>query len=315
MTAETPPPIRARGVSVRYGAKYGVREVDVDLSAGEILGIIGPNGAGKTSLVECIEGLRKRSGGEVTVFGRDPERSRVELAKRVGVQLQDSSFPTRARLSELCRLFSSFYDDPWPVDELLDRFELSGERKSYVSDLSGGERQRLALVLALLGRPELLLLDELTTGLDPAGRRSTWGLLRTLNDSGISLVLTSHSMDEIEELCDQVILLTHGSVRARGSVRDLIEMCADSHCFVLDEELATLVALDALTEITGIASATRQGRRVVVRGTPGEGYRRLREVVAAQGGDPDRIRHRPPNMEDAFLSLTGQAPEGTSGVS
>ena len=205
VSVQTPPPLRARGVSVQYGDVYGVRDVDVDLDFGEILGIIGPNGAGKTSLIECIEGLRKRSAGEISVLGLDPVRSRAKVAARIGVQLQDTSYPSRARVGELCVLFSSFYDSPRPFDELLSEFGLSDQRKTYVDRLSGGQRQKLSIVLALIGKPEVLFLDELTTGLDPVARRSTWDLLRALNEAGTAIVLSSHYMDEIEVLCDRVM--------------------------------------------------------------------------------------------------------------
>ena len=177
VSVQTPPPLRARGVSVQYGDVYGVRDVDVDLDFGEILGIIGPNGAGKTSLIECIEGLRKRSAGEISVLGLDPVRSRTKVASRIGVQLQDTSYPSRARVGELCVLFSSFYDSRRPFDELLSEFGLSDQRKTYVDRLSGGQRQKLSIVLALIGKPEVLFLDELTTGPRSCGTAFHLGLV------------------------------------------------------------------------------------------------------------------------------------------
>lgn len=304
----TPPPIRVRGASVKYGEAYGIRDVDLDLAPGEILGVIGPSGAGKTSLVECIEGLRKRSSGEISVFGFDPADSRSELASRIGVQLQDTSYPTRSRVRELCALFTSFYDNPRASNELLEQFGLSEKRNAYVNDLSGGEAQKLSLVLALIGRPDLLLLDELTTGLDPTARRATWDMLRDLNDSGTSIVLTSHFMDEVEALCDQVILLVDGRVRTRGTVGYFIDLCADSHHYFLDENLANLFDLDELIALDGIVSGSCQGRRVRLQGKFPEAHESIKLAVAGQGADPNGIRHRPPNMEDAFICLTGLTP-------
>ena len=315
MDVRTPPPIRVRGVSVKYGDIYGVREVDLDLVSGQILGIIGPNGAGKTSLVECIEGLRKRSSGEIQVFGLDPADSRAELAARIGVQLQDTSYPTRSRVRELCALFSSFYKNPRTSDELLEQFGLPDKLKTYVSDLSGGETQKLSLVLALIGRPELLILDELTTGLDPAARRATWDLLRNLNDTGTSVVLTSHYMDEVEALCDEVILLVDGQVQTRGPVSHFIDQCGDAHHFILDVDVATLFDLDELIALEGIVSGTRQGRRFQLQGRFPEGYESLKLAAAVRGADPNRIRQRPPSMEDAFIHMTGLTPEEASSVS
>ena len=294
---------------MRYGDIYGVRDVDIDLDSGEILGIIGPNGAGKTSLIECLEGLRKRSAGEVSVLGLDPVRSRAEVAARIGVQLQDTAYPSRARVGELCRLFSSFYDSPRPFDELLNAFGLGDQRKIYVDRLSGGQRQKLSIVLALIGRPEVLFLDELTTGLDPAARRSTWELLRTLNDAGTAIVLSSHYMDEIEVLCDRVMLLLDGTVRESGTVRHFIDQCAELHHYVLDEDIAEGLDIGTLADHDAVTSAERQGRRIVLKGSHPAGSEALAATLRAHGRDPSRVRHRPPSMEDAFIHLTGMSPE------
>ena len=309
LSVQTPPPLRARGVSVQYGDVYGVRDVDVDLGTGEILGIIGPNGAGKTSLIECIEGLRKRSAGEISVLGLDPARSRTKLAARIGVQLQDTSYPSRARVHELCMLFSSFYDSPTPFDDLLREFGLSDQRRAYVDNLSGGQRQKLSIVLALIGRPEVLFLDELTTGLDPAARRSTWDLLRALNEAATSILLSSHYMDEIEVLCDRVMLLLDGTVRESGTVTHFIDQCSEHHHYILDEDVAESLDLDTLVALDAIVSGERQGRRIVLRGSYPAGSEALAAALRAHGRDPSRVRHRPPNMEDAFIHLTGLSPE------
>ena len=296
-------------MSVRYGDVYGVRDVDVDLDFGEILGIIGPNGAGKTSLIECIEGLRKRSAGEISVLGLDPVRSRAEVASRIGVQLQDTSYPSRVRVDELCKLFSSFYDSPRPFDELLSEFGLNDQRKSYVDRLSGGQRQRLSIVLALIGRPEVLFLDELTTGLDPAARRSTWDLLRALNEAGTAIVLSSHYMDEVEALCDRVMLLLDGTVHESGTVRHFIDLCSEHHHYTLDGDLAEGLDLDALLQLESIVSGERHGRRIVLRGSHPAGSEALAAVLRSYGRDPTLVRYRPPSMEDAFLHLTGLSPQ------
>ena len=309
MTIQGAPPLRARGVSVRYGDVYGVRDVDVDLGFGEILGIIGPNGAGKTSLIECIEGLRKRSAGEISVLGLDPVRSRTEVACRIGVQLQDTSYPSRCRVDELCRLFSSFYDSPLPFDELLSQFGLGDQRKSYVDRLSGGQRQRLSIVLALIGRPEVLFLDELTTGLDPAARRSTWDLLRTLNEAGTAIVLSSHYMDEVEALCDRVMLLLDGTVRESGTVRHFVDLCSEHRHYTLDEDLAEGLDLDALVQLEPIVSGERHGRRMVLKGSHPAGSEAIAAVLRSHGRDPALVRYRTPTMEDAFIHLTGLSPE------
>lgn len=309
MKLNTSPPLRARKVSVKYGDFYGVRNVDVDLDPGEILGIIGPNGAGKTSLIECIEGLRKGSSGEIRLFGLDPIKHRGKLTARIGVQLQTTSYPSRTRVSEICELFAGFYESPHSFTDLLAQFELDARRTEYVDKLSGGEQQKLSLVLALIGRPEILFLDELTTGLDPVARRATWEILRTLSEAGTAIVLTSHHMDEVEMLCDRVMLLVDGAVRESGPVKHFIDQCSDWNHYVLDANIADRLDLDALQRLNHVTSAERQGRRLVLRGPYPAGYDAIAAAVRDRGGDPSQIRHKSPSMEDAFIYLTGLAPE------
>ena len=302
--------IRIRGLSIQYGPKtYGVRDVDLDVMWGEVLGVIGPNGAGKTSLVECVEGLRERSSGEVEVHGIDPARRRREVAAMIGVQLQDTSSPTRCRVQEICDLFASFYADPVPPAGLLEQFELADRAETFVEDLSGGQRQKLSLALCLIGRPRLLFLDELTTGLDPDARRSTWDLLRLLNETGTTIVLTSHFMDEIEALCDRVLLLDGGRPVLLGTIADFLAKCQDQHSYTLDDGLSRVVDATVLERLPGIVSVKAQQRRIVVKGRHPETYDGVRGVVEHSGGDPGLVRHKPPDMEDAFLHLTGRSAE------
>ncbi|WP_419839923.1 ABC transporter ATP-binding protein [Candidatus Poriferisodalis sp.] len=309
MKLNTSPPLRARKVSVKYGDLYGVRDVDVDLDPGEILGIIGPNGAGKTSLIECIEGLRKGSAGEIRLFGLDPIKHRGKLAARIGVQLQPTSYPSRTRVNELCELFTGFYESPRSFADLLAQFGLDARRTEYVDRLSGGEQQKLSLVLALIGRPEILFLDELTTGLDPVARRATWEILRTLSEAGTAIVLTSHHMDEVETLCDRVMLLVDGAVRESGTVKHFIDQCSDWNHYVLDANIGDRLDLDTLQRLNHVTAAERQGRRIVLRGPYPAGHDAIAAAVRDHGGDPSQIRHKSPSMEDAFIYLTGLAPE------
>ena len=304
--------IRVRGLTIQYDAEiFGVHDVDLDVMQGEVVGIIGPNGAGKTSLVECIEGLRERSSGDVEVHGIDPARSRSRIVGMIGVQLQDATYPTRSRVREVCDLFASLYVDPVPSAELLERFGLASRADAYVTDLSGGQRQRLSLALCLIGRPRLLFLDELTTGLDPDARRSTWDLLRQLNEAGTTIVLTSHFMDEIEALCDRVLLLDHGWPVLLGTISDFLAKCQDQHSYTLDDSLTRVVDAAQLKGLESIGSVTALQRRIVVKGRHPEAYEVVRRVVARAGADPELVRHRPPNMEDAFLQMTGRLPEVT----
>ena len=202
------------GLAKRYGNLAAVDGISFQVGRGEIFGMVGPNGAGKTTTVECVEGLRRPDAGRVTVLGLDPWRDAPALRERMGVQLQTASLPQRIKVGEAVGLFASFYRQAADGDALLARLGLGDTRKQYVSQLSGGQRQRLFVALALINRPEVVFLDELTTGLDPQGRRAIWDLVREMRAEGATVVLTTHFMDEAERLCDRVAIVDHaGSSR------------------------------------------------------------------------------------------------------
>jgi len=208
-------------LSVRYGSVLAVDCASFEVDAGEIAAIIGPNGSGKTSSVECLCGLRTPGGGAVAVFGRDPHVERREIYKGLGVQLQESSYPEKIQVRELCEWFSSFYKNPADYRKLLAQLGLSEKEKSYVNKLSGGQKQRLSIALAMLPRPRLLVLDELTTGLDPEARRSIWEILRVIKSGGVGILLVSHYMDEVENLADKIIFMQSGKVIFSGTLAGL----------------------------------------------------------------------------------------------
>ncbi|WP_157245766.1 ABC transporter ATP-binding protein [Nonomuraea typhae] len=214
--------IIVRDLRKTYGGAPAVDGVSFEVAPGETFGLIGRNGAGKTTTVECLIGLRKPDRGTVTVLGIDPANRR-ELARRVGVQLQDGALPDRIKAGEALKLFASFYPDPADVKALEATWDLGKLRNQAFGDLSGGQRQRLLLALALVGNPELVVLDELTTALDPVARRETWDLVRGMKLAGTTIVLVSHFMDEAEELCDRVAVLRAGKVAAIGPPRELME--------------------------------------------------------------------------------------------
>ncbi len=197
-----------------YGSTVAVDDVSFSVEEGEIFGILGPNGAGKTTTVECVEGLRRRDGGEIRVLGHDPDHDHAALTRVVGVQLQESGLQDRIRVREALDLFATFYDDPVPADELLDELQLADVANSAYGKLSGGQKQRLSIALALLGRPRIAVLDELTTGLDPMGRRDTWALVERIRERGVTVLLVTHFMEEAERLCDRVAVIDHGRVVA-----------------------------------------------------------------------------------------------------
>jgi ABC-2 type transport system ATP-binding protein len=217
------PVLNVNNLVVKYKDFDAVKNVSFAVNEGEIFGIIGPNGAGKTSLVEAIEGLRKRSGGEVCVMGVDPLKNRTEAYAKIGVQLQETAYPANATVEEICKLFSCFYDNPVPYKELMAEIGFEGHLKKKVRSLSGGERQKLSILLALLGRPQLVFLDELTTGLDPSARHEVWDTLRKYKSKGISMVLITHFMDEIENLCDRVAVMKNGEMIKIGTPQEIIK--------------------------------------------------------------------------------------------
>ena len=205
-----------------YGGTHAVDGVTFAVRAGETFGIVGHNGAGKTTTVECLIGLRRADAGTVRVLGEDPARRRRALAQRLGVQLQDSSLPERMKVAEALRMFGSLYRDAADWRRVMDRWSLRPLGRKAFGDLSGGQKQRLMLALAMVGDPELVVLDELTTGLDPIARRETWRLIGDLRTAGTTVVLVSHYFDEIEALCDRVAVFARGRVEATGTPAELI---------------------------------------------------------------------------------------------
>jgi len=231
--------IEVENLHKRYGSTVAVDDVSFTVAHGEIFGILGRNGAGKTTTVECLIGLRAPDRGRIRVLGHDPRRERGEVTRQVGVQLQDSQLPERLRVGEAMRLHASFYPDPADPAELLGQLGLRGREKVPYAKLSGGQKQRLAIALALIGRPRIAVLDELTTGLDPHARRDTWDLIREVRARGVTIVLVTHFMPEAERLCDRIAVIDAGRVLTTGSPAELIERAGQT----------TLE--DAFVELTG----------------------------------------------------------------
>lgn len=197
-------------------------EVSFQISRGEVFGLLGANGAGKSTTIECILGTKKQDSGFVAVLGMNPQKERKKLFERVGVQFQEGNYQERIRVDELCKVSTSLYKNPLDYLELLKKFGLIEKQKSMVSELSGGQRQRLFIVLSLIPNPEVVFLDELTTGLDPRARREVWKILLKLKEQGLTIFLTSHYMDEVEALCDKVMILKKGKTIFYGSVKEAV---------------------------------------------------------------------------------------------
>ena len=215
-------PLIVKGLQKSYGTICAVEELSLELTEGEVFGLLGHNGAGKTTSIECMLGVRKADKGSVSVLGLDPTVDRKKLFERVGVQFQQTSYQDKIQVQEICEVTASLYRSPMDYRALLESFGLVGMEKHAVAELSGGQRQRLSVLLALIPKPEIVFLDELTTGLDTKARRDVWRYLERLKADGLTVLLTSHHMDEVEALCDRIYILKKGKVAVQGTVGEII---------------------------------------------------------------------------------------------
>ena len=294
--------VSAERLRVRYGDTVAVDDVSLSISRGEIFGILGPNGAGKTTTVECIGGLRRPEAGQISVLGHDVARDRDELRHRVGIQLQTSELPDKLQVGEALDLFSSFYRGSRDATELLELLGLQDKRRARFAALSGGQRQRLSIALALIGRPELAILDELTTGLDPAARRETWKLIESVRDQGVTVILVTHFMEEAEYLCDRVAVLHHGRVVAIDTPAGLAAGAGERISFRPRGELdpATLRALPDVSQVR-----SQDGRIEVAGG--GDLVATVIEALVLRGVVPLETRVEQSSLEDVFIKMTADA--------
>jgi ABC-2 type transport system ATP-binding protein len=286
-----------------YGPTVAVADVSFEVRRGEIVGIIGPNGAGKTTTIECVEGQRRPDAGQVRVLGQDPQDRAALLRERIGVQLQAAALPPRIKVWEAIELFASFYRRPLDGRRLLEEMGLGEKTHSLFMKLSGGQRQRLFIALALINDPELLFLDELTTGLDPQGRRMMWDLIRGIRARGKTILLTTHYMEEAERLCDRVAIVDHGRIIALDTPRNLVRLAPFETRITFQVEngldTAALAALEAVTRVE------RQGDEVVVYAGDGA-LGRLVRALETQGCRFRELRTQSSSLEEVFLGLTGR---------
>ena len=288
-----------------YGHVRAVDDLSLEVAHGEIFGMVGPNGAGKTTAVECLEGLRRPSAGRIRVLGLDPQRDRYALRPRIGVQLQASALQDRLKVWEALDLFASFYPHASNWQDLLEQIGLAEKRNAPFAKLSGGQKQRLFIALALLHDPELVFLDELTTGLDPQARHIMWDMVRGMRERGKTVFLITHFMEEAERLCDRVAIVDHGRLIALDSPAQLIEALGVEQrvVFTADGTLRT----ESLMTLPGVSHVELMGDRVIVSGS-GDGL--LAEVLAALSAHGVRahdLHTEQPTLEDVFLKLTGRA--------
>lgn len=287
-----------------YGRVVAVDDVSFAVGAGEIFGLLGRNGAGKTTSVECVQGLRRADSGRIRVLGLDPVADRQELRRRVGSQLQESALPDRIRVWEALDLFASLVpgDSGWEL--LLEQWGLASKRKAGFASLSGGQRQRLLVALALVNHPEVVFLDEMTAGLDPAGRRVAWDLIGAIREQGTTVVLVTHFMDEAEQLCDRVAVVDQGRVVATDSPQGLIATYGgDSVVTFGAPEREDLSFLERVPHVRRIA---RRGTRAEVSGD-GPVLALVAAALVEHGLVPIDLRVSQASLEDVFLSLTGES--------
>jgi len=292
-----------------YDGRAAVDGLSLTVERGEIFGLIGPNGAGKTTTVECAVGLRAPDAGTIRMLGLDPQRQGRRLRQRIGVQLQDAALPARLTVREAARLFAALYDEPADPDRLLATWGLTDKRDAAFGDLSGGQQQRLFITLALINNPDLVVLDEISTGLDPDARRATRDLIRAIREQGTTVVLVTHFMDEAEALCDRVAMLVDGRRAAFDTPAGLIKAYAPAARVQFtappDFEAGVLNALEA------VARVERSNGRITAYGR-GPLLARVAQHLDAHGVMPPDLTHHPPTLDDVFSALAGSAPDAAA---
>jgi ABC-2 type transport system ATP-binding protein len=304
--------LRVKDLRKQYPGRDGpvdaVNGIDLEVRTGECFGLLGPNGAGKTTTVEILEGLQAPSAGAVEVFGLRWETDETAIRERIGVTLQDTRFPDKQTVREVLRLFRSFYRTGLAPEEAIARVSLESKANTYVENLSGGQQQRLAVAIALIGDPEVLFLDEPTTGLDPQSRRQLWDVIGALRARGRTAMLTTHYMDEAEKLCDRVAVIDHGKIIALGAPRELIARLGGEHIveFAVGGDAAAPepAAFDGLATV--LASRAEGDGFALTVGAPHAAIPALLDYLAERRYPLARLTTRQASLEDVFVSLTGR---------
>jgi len=288
----------------RYGEITAVDRISFEVHEGEIFGMVGPNGAGKTTTIECIEGLRVPDDGTIRVWGLNPQQDGYRLRERIGVQLQESALPDRIKVWEALDLFSSFYTKSVDWRPLLERLGIADKCDTPFAKLSGGQKKRLFIALALVNDPELVFLDELTTGLDPQARRAMWDLVRDIRDQGKTIFLTTHYMEEAERLCDRVLIIDYGKIVALDTPEKLIQNLGAENRILFG--VKGVFDPEPLRTIPGVTRVEQIGERVIVYGRGDKLVGNVVNALEAQGVRFSDLRTEQSNLEDVFLALTGR---------
>ena len=299
------PVVRVSEIRKTYGSLVAVADVSFEVQAGEIFGLIGPNGAGKTTTMECVEGLRVPDRGAISVLSLDPFRDVYRLQNRIGVQLQAAQLQKRISVREAIHLWASLYPNAVNADRLLERLGLADKRKAWFMTLSGGQKQRLFIALALINDPELVFLDELTTGLDPQARRAIWDLIRDIRARGKTVFLTTHLMEEAERLCDRVAILEHGRLVDIDTPARLVSRhCPERTVVLATDDPSAGAHLGAIPHVDAV---TVEASRLTIRGRGEELVTAVIQCLAEHQIRVTDFSTVVPNLEDVFLKLTGHS--------
>jgi ABC-2 type transport system ATP-binding protein len=297
------PVIHVEAIQKAYGGTVAIEDISFDVHRGEIFGLIGPNGAGKTTTMECIEGLRQHDCGVISVLGLDPTRDSYALQERIGVQLQAAQLQKRIKVREAVSLWASLYRQSVDGDRLIDQLGLGDKRNAWFMTLSGGQKQRLFIALALINDPELVFLDELTTGLDPQSRRTIWDLVRGIRQRGKTVFLTTHLMEEAERLCDRVAIIDYGRIIDIGSPAELVRRhCQERTVIVATDDEAAAGHFEAMPRVHAVSV---DGTRLTIRGEGDDLVTAVIHCVADHGLRVTDFRTELPTLEDVFLKVTG----------
>ena len=297
--------VEVRELRKAYGPVVAVDDISFSVAENEVFGLVGPNGAGKTTTIECLEGLRDRDGGVVSVLGLDPGDAGADLRRRIGVQLQESSLFDRIRVQEALDLFASFYPQSIDWRPLIAQLGLGERLKAPFVKLSGGQKQRLFIALALVNDPELVFLDELSTGLDPQARRTMWDLVRSLRDKGKTVFLSTHFMEEAERLCDRVAIMDRGKIVALDTPENLIGgLGVETRVVFTAEDTIDAKQLESLANVTRVEAI---GDRVIVHGRGDRLVSAVVRAIESHGWRFRDLRSEQPTLDDVFLALTGRA--------
>lgn len=302
------PVISVSNLGKRYGRTVAVDDVSLEVFEGEIFGLIGPNGAGKTTTMECVEGNRVPDKGKISVLGLDPRRDANALRQRIGVQHQEAHLQKRIKVWEAVDLWRSLYPRVVDTDALLAGLGLESKRNAWFMTLSGGQKQRLFIALALIHEPEVVFLDELTTGLDPQARRAIWGLVTGIRERGTTVFLTTHLMEEAERLCDRVAIIEHGRLIEVGTPADLVQKHCPERSVVFSSDDANVAErLKGLGAVERSEGSAGEGGAATytIRGAGDDFVTDVINIIAREGIRVRGFRTEIPTLEDVFLKLTG----------